>query len=74
MAKVIDTVKQNLPVIKELFQIGKISGTVLNEVKIYDSYNNAKGGKMERYNKVAEDMRVSEKTVIRVVKDMERDV
>lgn len=73
MAKTVaEYIRENLCVVRQLTQIGKVPPKVINDYKIYSMFSNLDiPSKMDRYSMVAEELKVNEKTVIRAVKAME---
>lgn len=76
MAKTVaEYIKENLCVVRQLTQIGKVPPKVINDYKIYSMFTSlAIPSKMDRYSLVAEELKINEKTVIRAVKAMEEPV
>ena len=72
----IDFVEENYNIIQTLFSYGKVSQTLINEYHIYQEY--VKLGhiksKMERYEIVSMNLRISDKSVQRAIVNMEKEV
>lgn len=67
-----DFITKNMDFFDKLVRAGKISLTVKQEIDIYQYWLTTSGGKMQRYTDTAEAMGVSERTVIRAVKEMKK--
>lgn len=69
-------VKENLQTIRRLTRAGIISGRVIRHYQIYTQYKDLQPGtnKMHRYHTVADNMRISSRSVMRAVSEMERNI
>lgn len=76
MARIVEFVEDNYNVIQVLFGHGKISPTLINEYHIYQEYLKLSHikSKMERYSIISDMLKISDKSVIRAVSNMEREV
>ena len=76
MARMIDFVEDNYNIIQTLFSYGKVSQTLINEYHIYKEYQNLDHvkSKMEKYSIISDLLKISDKSVIRAVSNMEKEV
>lgn len=66
-------IKNNLEIIKKLYQAGYVSSTALLHCKLFDDFKKVKHPEiMMRYQKVADDNGVSLSTVIKAIKRMKQ--
>lgn len=72
----IDFVEENYNIIQTLFSYGKVSQTLINEYHIYKEYQKHDNiqSKMLRYSIVSEMLKISDKSVIRAINNMEKEV
>lgn len=72
----IDFVEENYNIIQTLFSYGKVSQTLINEYHIYKEFQKLENikSKMEKYSIVSDLLKVSDKSVIRAVNNMEKEV
>lgn len=72
----IDFVEENYNIIQTLFSYGKVSQTLINEYHIYKEYQKLTDvqSKMLRYSIVSEMLKISDKSVIRAISNMEKEV
>lgn len=69
---VAELLEKNMPLLDKLVRAGKVSLTVKQEIDIYQYWLNTSGNKMQRYTDTSEAMGVSERTVMRAVKEMKK--
>lgn len=76
MAKMIDFIEENYNIIQTLFSYGKVSQTLINEYHIYKEYQKLEDvqSKMMKYSIISDMLRISDKSVIRAVNNMEKEV
>ncbi|HET8838041.1 MAG TPA: hypothetical protein VFM82_03515 [Flavobacteriaceae bacterium] len=74
MATVAELINGNMGFFDRLVRAGKVSLTVKQEIDIYQYWLSTTGKKMQRYSETSEAMGVSERTVIRAVKEMKKVV
>ncbi len=67
-------VKKEMENIKRLIKSGDLSNKILTDYNLYLLYNGQKGLKMQRYQNVATDSKVSTLTVMNAVKSMEKNI
>lgn len=72
----IDKIEENFNFIQVLLSYGKIDVSVINEYHIYKEYEKTIDikSKMQRYSIVADNLRISERTVMRAVNSMEKEI
>lgn len=72
----IDFVEENYNIIQTLFRYGKVSQTLINEYHIYKEYQKLEDvqSKMMKYSIISDMLRISDKSVIRAVNNMEKEV
>jgi|GEM_PF-6509739 len=72
----IDKIEENFNFIQILFSHGKIDLSVMNEYHIYKEYEKTLSikSKMMRYTVVAETLKISERTVMRAIDSMEKEI
>lgn len=72
----IDFVEENYNIIQTLFSYGKVSQTLINEYHIYKEYEKLDDvqSKMMKYSIVSEMLKISDKSVIRAINNMEKEV
>lgn len=72
----IDKIEENFNFIQVLLSYGKIDVSVINEYHIYKEYEKTTEikSKMQRYSIVADNLRISERTVMRAVNSMEKEI
>lgn len=72
----IDKIEENFNFIQILLSYGKIDISVINEYHIYKEYERLSDikSKMLRYSEVAEILKISERTVMRAVNSMEKEI
>lgn len=69
---VAELLEKNMPLLDKLVRAGKVSLTVKQEIDIYQHWLSTTGNKMQRYTDTSEAMGVSERTVMRAVKEMKK--
>lgn len=76
MAKVADYISKNMGVVKTLVKIGKMPLSVMNDYDIFKMWQCTEHEKsqMQRYKSVAKNFKVSERTVIRAVNEMKKNI
>jgi len=76
MAKVADYLSKNMGVVKTLVKIGKMPLSVMSDYDIFRSWQATEYEKsqMQRYKTVAKNFKVSERTVIRAVSEMKKNI
>lgn len=76
MVKLGDYITKNYDVVDKLLKSGKVPVSLKTEYEIYQYFNTTGHLKstMQRYTNTAEAMRVSERTVMRAVKEMRKIV
>jgi hypothetical protein len=72
--ELIEFLTVHIDVVDRLTKAGKISLIVKQELDIYLQFEKKTGGKMERYEEVAEEMGLSLPTVRRAVREMKKVV
>ncbi len=73
--KVIDVLSENWCVVSALTKGGMLPTTIVNYYMIYNTYKSYKGGTpSDRKTWTSDSMRISEKTVSRAIKEMEKIV
>lgn len=73
MVKKHEFIAKNISSIRRLIKSGDITGKLINDYniyKVYMGYSSIKS-KMERYQFTADDLRISQNTVIKAIKSME---
>lgn len=73
--KVIDVLSENWCLVNSLTKIGILPTTIVNYYTIYTTYNSYKGSKhSDKKTWTADSMRISERTVERAIKEMEKTI
>ena len=74
MARVVDFIEKNMPIIKELVNIGRMPLSTLTDYDIYILYKSIdyEHAQMKRYEIVASSFKVSINTVRRAIVSMEK--
>lgn len=73
MAKKHEYISRNMTIIRKLVKTGDITNKLICDYQIYQVFQgyNTIQSKMDRYNYVAEDLKISTQVVMRAVKSME---
>ena len=76
MARVVDYIEQNICVIKQLVQLGRVPLSLMTDYDIYLRFlaTDILLPKMKRYGSVGTDLKVSIDTVRKAVREMEKDI
>jgi len=76
MARVVDYIEQNICIIKQLVQLGRVPLSLMTDYDIYLRFLNTDAmlPKMKRYGSVGIDLKVSINTVRKAIREMEKDI
>jgi len=76
MAKVADYISKNMGVVKTLVKIGKLPLSVMNDYDMFKMWQGTEHEKsqMQRYKTVAKTFKVSDRSVIRAVSEMKKNI
>jgi len=76
MAKLADYITKNITVIKTLVKVGKMPLSVMQDYEMFRMWQKTASEKsqMQRYKIVAKSSKVSERTVIRAVSEMKKNI